>query len=504
MRPKSSSSDHPDHDPSDPFRFVSNGHTSPEKTEPVDCFAFHSPEHQPSYPELKQEMEEAPDRPEPTPPAATTPELTTPPPLALRMALPEDDVKQESEPSKLHRGKLSFFKQAISQEVNTMVESERIAKEKEVEIPEPPPPVRSPPKEVVRKVVKRPQPYPNQPPLPVHGDKTKVIHSISASPIPLHSSGGKHFLNGHKVNVVKIEKHHHHHHHPAPPTTSSTGGGGSSGGGPPNLTSVFHKDLSVFKFSEHTEPAESRRKRKSSEQDSRGKKVLKDHLLKDQDAKKLGVVRVKTEPAFSGPSAVTPAKTCEKKKVLVKKTNSSSLKSPGLKSPVRATTPLKSPLRSPIKSPPPPSPVAAAPIVMSPVKMLKTLNMPDNDEEDDVPMKVKRKEKERQRQKTEPKKEPKVVVKTHAIPTPPSSLLVDPKNFLKIEPCPDGSATVVRLDMADFEKMSLSQQNLVVDYFFEITFGETDGVADHVMGVISNGAREMPNVLSYMLRMPPG
>ena len=96
------------------------------------------------------------------------------------------------------------------------------------------------------------------------------------------------------------------------------------------------------------------------------------------------------------------------------------------------------------------------------------------------------------------------VIKTEGIPTPSMSTLSDPKNFIKVEPCPDGEATVVRLDMDKFEELNYHQQNLIVDYFFEVTFGETDGVADHVMGIISNGSKDMPNVMNFLVKNAPG
>ena len=82
--------------------------------------------------------------------------------------------------------------------------------------------------------------------------------------------------------------------------------------------------------------------------------------------------------------------------------------------------------------------------------------------------------------------------------------LTDPKGFLSVEPCRDGGATVVRLDMATFGELCQAQQELVVDYFFSVVFGESGGVADHVMGIISNGAREIPNVLGYLEQVSPG
>ena len=96
------------------------------------------------------------------------------------------------------------------------------------------------------------------------------------------------------------------------------------------------------------------------------------------------------------------------------------------------------------------------------------------------------------------------IIKTEGVPTPPMSTLSDPKHFIKVEACPDGEATVVRLDMEKFDELNVHQQNLIVDYFFEITFGETNGVADHVMGIISNGAREMPNVFNFLVENAPG
>ena len=83
-------------------------------------------------------------------------------------------------------------------------------------------------------------------------------------------------------------------------------------------------------------------------------------------------------------------------------------------------------------------------------------------------------------------------------------ILPDPAKYVKVVKCNDGEATTVHLDMDEFNTLSLDEQNMVVDYFFEVTFGETDGLADNVMGIIHNGSKQMSNVLEHLAEYTPG
>ena len=84
------------------------------------------------------------------------------------------------------------------------------------------------------------------------------------------------------------------------------------------------------------------------------------------------------------------------------------------------------------------------------------------------------------------------------------AFLTDPSLYVKVLRCPEGRSTHVELNMKIFEQLHIHQQHLVIDYFFELVFGESDNqFADNVMGIVRHGARHLPNVLEYLVENHP-
>ena len=389
------------------------------------------------------------------------------------------------------------------------------------------------PTNVVRNVVKRPLPvqapqksvHPQKTskppvskgsfsPVPVKKPAQKVVHSINSNPIPF-------VMNGHKVNVVKIEKHHMN---------------------PHGHTPISHKDLSVFKFtndqpampqhpgypipfSEYIKVQQSRKRKISGdfpkvEGANKTKKVVKGSMLSPPHQITFSPSPLSTPLSTNGLSPTSEIVKVESS-VLNKKAPQSPkpshpVKSRKISGPSTMSTAKKT-LQNKLLSQ-----------AQTKTKVSRTQSCPTVKEEASLVTTPIKKEKASASLsqapltsvKIEPKEEPKDAVfkdpakvddktntdnpvKTVGTPTPPLPILTDPKSYITVEPCPDGGATVVRLDMNVFDSLNFYQQQLIVDYFFEVTFGETNGVADHVMGIISNGSRGMPNVLKYIVKNEP-
>jgi hypothetical protein len=339
-------------------------------------------------------------------------------------------------------------------------------------------------------------------------------------------------MNGHKVNVVKIEKHH---------VT------------PHGHAQISHKDLSVFKltseqpgiqphpgyplpFSEYIKVQQSRKRKISGdhpkeEGSSKTKKVMKSGMLSPPHQITFptgGILSPPRQITFSpsplsspmSANGTTPPSEIVKveSSVLSKKAVQSSKPAHPVKSrKVSGQTTMssaKKTLQNKLLSQ-----------AQTKGKVSRSQSCPAMKEEAGAPLATIKKEKTPapniapKSVKTEPTEEiaacitvspasSKVAVetpvKTVGTPTPPMPTLTDPKSCISVEACPDGGATVVRMDMTVFDTLNPLQQHLVVDYFFEVTFGETNGVADHVMGIISNGSKDMPNVLKYIVDNQPG
>ena len=73
---------------------------------------------------------------------------------------------------------------------------------------------------------------------------------------------------------------------------------------------------------------------------------------------------------------------------------------------------------------------------------------------------------------------------------------------LQIRTHPNGGASVVHLDYSDFE--SCSDKGSLVERFFEEVFSEdSDGFAHHVMGIVHNGAKYLPELVCHFSQTHP-
>ncbi|XP_063676108.1 uncharacterized protein LOC134812555 [Bolinopsis microptera] len=369
------------------------------------------------------------------------------------------------------------------------------------------------PTNVVRNVVKRPLPV-QAPQKNTNNQKTKspvtknsyspvsakkppqkVVHSINSSPIPF-------VMNGHKVNVVKIEKHHMNPH-----------------------AQISHKDLSVFKFTNDQPPQHPGYPIPFSDYikvQSRKRKISGESPKSDKTKKmvKTSILSPPHQITFSPSSPTHPPTEIVKVESSVQ--NKKTAQSPKLSHPaksrkisghsVMSTT--KKTLHNKLLSQQGQiktkvSRSQSCPAVKEePATEDKETTSPLPEATEETPAVKTEATEETPDVKTEATEDATVCsgcpVKTVGTPTPVMPTLDDPKCCVSVEPCPDGGATVVRLNMDVFNTLTTHQQHLIVDYFFEVTFGETNGVADHVMGIISNGSQDMPNVLKYLVDNQPG
>ena len=71
--------------------------------------------------------------------------------------------------------------------------------------------------------------------------------------------------------------------------------------------------------------------------------------------------------------------------------------------------------------------------------------------------------------------------------------------FFRIEVHPNGGASTVHLYQDEISVLSESEMNELVDEFFSVTFGEDEnGFANHVMGIVHDGAGHLPDLLEHM------
>lgn len=71
--------------------------------------------------------------------------------------------------------------------------------------------------------------------------------------------------------------------------------------------------------------------------------------------------------------------------------------------------------------------------------------------------------------------------------------------FYHIEVHPNGGASIVHMYQDELDTLSSQQMTELVDEFFELTFSEDEnGFAYHVMGVVHDGARYLPDLLEHM------
>jgi lysine-specific demethylase 9 len=71
--------------------------------------------------------------------------------------------------------------------------------------------------------------------------------------------------------------------------------------------------------------------------------------------------------------------------------------------------------------------------------------------------------------------------------------------FYHVEVHPNGGASIVHMYQDELDKLSQEEMVELVDEFFELVFSEDeDGFAYHVMGVVHDGARFLPDLLEHM------
>lgn len=71
--------------------------------------------------------------------------------------------------------------------------------------------------------------------------------------------------------------------------------------------------------------------------------------------------------------------------------------------------------------------------------------------------------------------------------------------FFRIEVHPNGGASTVHLYQDEISVLNENEMNELVDEFFSVTFGEDEnGFANHVMGIVHDGASHLPDLLEHM------
>lgn len=71
--------------------------------------------------------------------------------------------------------------------------------------------------------------------------------------------------------------------------------------------------------------------------------------------------------------------------------------------------------------------------------------------------------------------------------------------FYHIEVHPNGGASIIHMYQDELDTLTPQQMTELVDEFFELTFSEDEnGFAYHVMGVVHDGARYLPDLLEHM------
>ncbi|XP_075218895.1 uncharacterized protein LOC142323308 isoform X2 [Lycorma delicatula] len=77
-------------------------------------------------------------------------------------------------------------------------------------------------------------------------------------------------------------------------------------------------------------------------------------------------------------------------------------------------------------------------------------------------------------------------------------------NFIRIETYPNGGASVVHMDQHEISCLNPTEMDQLATEFFKIVFGENEnGYAHHVMGIVHDSARYLPDLLDYMAEHYP-
>ena len=85
----------------------------------------------------------------------------------------------------------------------------------------------------------------------------------------------------------------------------------------------------------------------------------------------------------------------------------------------------------------------------------------------------------------------------HADPTPPLSA-EQLSQYVHIWKHPNGGASLVQMDQDEFSHLSPSEVDQLADMFFrEVFYEESEGCTRHVIGIVRNAARYLPELVSY-------
>lgn len=70
--------------------------------------------------------------------------------------------------------------------------------------------------------------------------------------------------------------------------------------------------------------------------------------------------------------------------------------------------------------------------------------------------------------------------------------------YIHVQVHPNGGASIVHMDQLEFEQLPPRDIDFLVEKFFEKVFEEdSEGYAYHVMGVVHNGAKYLPELVRY-------
>lgn len=71
--------------------------------------------------------------------------------------------------------------------------------------------------------------------------------------------------------------------------------------------------------------------------------------------------------------------------------------------------------------------------------------------------------------------------------------------YFEVEVYPNGGASVVHLYQDEIKDLPPHEMDELVDEFFEVCFAEDEeGYAHHVMGIVHDAARYLPDLLQHM------
>uniref|UniRef100_A0A1B6CHY5 Round spermatid basic protein 1-like protein n=1 Tax=Clastoptera arizonana TaxID=38151 RepID=A0A1B6CHY5_9HEMI len=102
----------------------------------------------------------------------------------------------------------------------------------------------------------------------------------------------------------------------------------------------------------------------------------------------------------------------------------------------------------------------------------------------------------------------KVQTKHNALPRPISSSAgaenIKYSKFIRIETYPNGGASVVHMYQDEINELSSEEMEELATEYFKIVFGEDEnGYAHHVMGIVHDAAKYLPDLLDYMANHYP-